>query len=655
MNKLYSLIVMTLVLPLWLSAAVSSEAFAILDENNPAMAPIIKLANAGDTQKAAEQLLKYFRERPRVVNPLFNPDSVSISAEEQKWADDALEHRFFVHSGYQPSYFYGKDIDWKYWPVKDNELRWQLHRTKWWLPMGKAYLLTKDRKYSKEWTYEYMDWIVKNPLDAPLMGDDNPMSSGELSAEADNVRFAWRPLEVSDRLVNQIAQFECFIDSPEFTPEFLTQFLVNYNRHADHITKNFSKQGNHLLFEAQRLIFAGVFFPELKDATSWRAKGVDILSREIAIQVYNDGMQFELDPHYHLEAINIFFLALEVMDANGYRNDFPAEYLTTIEKMIVVALNITFPDYTTPLFSDNRAHDPKEILENFVVWSKVFPNNKAIEFFATNFKAGKIDNLSQAFKTSGFYTLRNGWDNTSTVMIVKAGPPAFWHNQPDNGTFELWHKGRNFFPDSGCYVYGGDTEIMKERNWFRRTDVHNTLTLNNRNITGMNSRCLAFGSAAGYDYVATENPSYDSLTHRRAIFMTDDDAIVILDQAIGKSQGKVALHYNFAQGEIKVDKNSVSTSFDDGNNASVYLFSDSPSKISQRKGWISPTYRSRFPREVIDFSTDKKDNIVQFVTVIDLSGKQRTISAAPIAAYNPDGADVKVSIDNKTYNLNIKY
>ena len=34
------------------------------------------------------------------------------------------------------------------------------------------------------------------------------------------------------------------------------------------------------------------------------------------------------------------------------------------------------------------------------------------------------------------------------------------HNQPDNGTFELYHNGRNFFPDSGVceyYSYSGST------------------------------------------------------------------------------------------------------------------------------------------------------------------------------------------------------
>src|SRR3712207_8035649 len=45
---------------------------------------------------------------------------------------------------------------------------------------------------------------------------------------------------------------------------------------------------------------------------------------------------------------------------------------------------------------------------------------------------------------------------------------AFWHCQPDNGTFELWFNGKNLFPDSGSYVYAGEGEVMAERNWHRQ-------------------------------------------------------------------------------------------------------------------------------------------------------------------------------------------
>ena len=87
---------------------------------------------------------------------------------------------------------------------------------------------------------------------------------------AENVRFAWRPLETSHRLADQINQFTLFLSSPSFTADFLTEFLVNYRRHAFHVLHNYSAEGNHLLFEAQRMIYAGVFFPEFKEAVSWR-------------------------------------------------------------------------------------------------------------------------------------------------------------------------------------------------------------------------------------------------------------------------------------------------------------------------------------------------------------------------------------------------
>lgn len=187
----------------------------------------------------------------------------------------------FCAQGYQPSYNYGKDINWQYWPVQDNELRWQLHRHKWFTPMGKAYRISGDEKYAKEWAYQYMDWIKKNPLTTVEKEEYELVSAGEVKGNAENVRFAWRPLEVSNRLQDQTLQFLLFIPSQAFTPEFLTEFLINYHRHALHILGNYSDQGNHLLFEAQRMVYAGAFFPEFKEATGWRESGISILNREI--------------------------------------------------------------------------------------------------------------------------------------------------------------------------------------------------------------------------------------------------------------------------------------------------------------------------------------------------------------------------------------
>ena len=643
------LLLLALAGPLFAGAGERDSVFDLLDLSQPGLERVADLHREGDDHAAAAALLEYYRTRRGVVCPDVRLDAVTVTPDERRWADEALEHRFFVHAGYQPSFFYGEDIDWEYWPVRDNELRWQLHRMKWWAPMGKVDRLTGDERYAAEWCAEYLDWMRKNPLTEYRDEEARGWNT------APNVYFAWRPLEVSDRLEFQIHQFLYFLPSEHFTPEFLLRFLENYHRHAEHITRHFSAAGNHLLFQAQRLVFAGVFFPELRDAARWRATGVEILNREIGKQVYDDGVQYELDPHYHLESINIFFKALRMMDANGYRDEFPAEYLRTVERMIEAHLNYSFPDYTVPMFSDAKLHDRTTTLPCYREWTEVFPDNAAIRRLATEGREGAApDYRSRAFRTSGFYVLRNGWEEDATVMVLKAGPQAFWHCQPDNGTFELWHAGRNFFPDSGSFVYAGDKEVTAQRNWFRRTAVHNTLTLDDRNLDSTASHCLLWRTEGRDETVVVENPSYAGLTRRRAVFFVDRRFYVIVDEAWGDAEGDVALHYHLTECEPleRPDDCFVATRFEDGNNLALRVFG--AERMERTEGWVSRSYRHREARPSYAFRTHKRaGEAVRTVTVLlpaRDAGKSR-IEAVLRGGFSSRGAAVRVKIDGRKYDL----
>lgn len=582
------------------------EVFDLMDMEHPGLEKVKELHQAGQDAEAAKALLDYYRARKGIVaNGLRDIKKVKISDNEKKWADEGLEHTFFVHYGYQPSYNYGKDIDWKYWPVKDMELRWQLHRHKWWVPMGKAYRVTGEEKYAEEWTKQYIDWIRKNPYDDP---------------DKENLRFSWRPLEVSSRLQNQPEMFMLFIDSPAFTPEFLTEFLVNYHKHAEHILANYSDKGNHLLFEAQRVIGAGCFFPEFRQAETWRDSGVKVLNREIDVQVMNDGSQYELCPHYHLASINIFLEALETADINGLRHVFPQSYVDKVESMIMFYGNLCFPDYENPCFSDAKIIDKKEMLRNYKRWSVVYPENEAIKYWATDGKQGRLpEYLSKGFLTSGFFIFRNSWGEDATQMVVKAGPPAFWHNQPDNGTFELWYKGRNLFPDSGAYIYSGDEEVMKWRRWFRRTDSHNTVTLNNKNIDNTDSKTLLWNPDCQSPVLVTENEGYEGFFHRRSVFFVDRKYFAIVDEVHGPATGTVNLNYQMPMGEILTDTGDMTaaTSFEAGSNMILKCFAPEGTRMNVGDGWHSPAYRSKVERKKISYDTEKgQDQVIRYITVI---------------------------------------
>ena len=100
---------------------VNPKAFELLDLNRKGLEKVKKEYEKGKLESAAKHLLTYYRTRTNFTHPDLNLKEISVNATEQKWADDALKHVFFAHKGYQPSYFYGDNIDWTYWPVKDNE------------------------------------------------------------------------------------------------------------------------------------------------------------------------------------------------------------------------------------------------------------------------------------------------------------------------------------------------------------------------------------------------------------------------------------------------------------------------------------------------------------------------------------------------------
>ena len=169
---------------------------------------------AQETRTADDMILNYYRQRTGIVNPFLDLKNITISPTQQKWAEDALQHTFFVHNGYQPSYNYGKDINWQYWPIRDNELRWQLHRHKWFTPMGKVYWLTKDEKYTKEFLHEMTEWGKAWPV-GPFMENEE-----DAAAKYKFPGHSWRTIETAMRIYTVwLPCMEAFRTSPVWDRE----------------------------------------------------------------------------------------------------------------------------------------------------------------------------------------------------------------------------------------------------------------------------------------------------------------------------------------------------------------------------------------------------------------------------------------------------
>jgi len=647
------------------SQTIDKDIFKYINLEYKGLEEVKKLHETGKDTEACAALLTYYKNRTKIISPELDMGHILITKGEQGWADDAMEHRFFSHEGFVPSLFYGKDIDWNYWPVKDNELRWQLHRQKWFIPMGKVFRLTGDEKWAHEWTFQYLDWIKKNPLieknknSANLTNDQVVKEVNKV--DLDNMVYAWRQLEVSERLQNHYSYFQLFNSSKNFTPAFFSVFMTNIYKHANYVLNNYSQDGNHLLFEAQRLLYAGILFPEFKDAPAWRKSTIDVLNKQMDIQILDDGMQYELDPKYHMAMIYTFCQALTIAEINGYQAEFPQKYKETIEKMIAGYYGVLLPDLSLPMFSDTHEMTGSNAIGNLKNFGKVFPNNQQIRFFVTQGKEGIApQSTSIAMKTSGFYSFRSSWDHNAIGMVYKGGPGGdwHWHCQLDNGTFNVMVKGRNFFPDTGSYSYAGDDEVMKMRNWFRQTKVHNTLTLNDTNLEKADTKCLLWKTIDNADILVTENPSYNNLKHRRSVFFVDKKFFVVVDEAIGSATGKVGIHYQMCEGDITLDLpgQKATTNFEDGNNLIVKTFSEQKQVMNEEEGWVSYQSKVKKARKAFAFNVDKQtDKPVRFITVIlpvEDARKYSDIKAVFSNSFDEKGLKVSLKIGKQNYKLN---
>ena len=535
-----------------------------------------------------EELLAHFRTRGEMLAQLPAEDYTPTD-HDRKVADEALEHRFFVHYAYQPSYFYGDDIDWTYWPVKDNELRWQLHRQKWFTPLGKMYRATGDSRYVEAWMDQYRDWIVKNPNGGPAWKQPGGVvSAGEISQDAPNWEFAWRPLEVSARLDAQIHQFRLFLDAPEFSPEFLSEFLVNYHEHMRFLAENIAAEGNHRLFEAKSILEGALFFPEFKESPRWKAFAEQILKEELDIQILPDGVQEELDPDYHMSMAVLYGSVSPLIPE--------AHLMERLHDMIEFSLGITYPDYGFPCFSDSRLIRKEEYLPRIQTWSRLFPDDPHLRWFATEGREGSpYEWKAKAWPDAGFYVFRTGWGPDDTVVAVKAGKAGAWHAQPDYGTFEVWSAGRNLSPDSGSYIYAGDEEVMRQRDWFRQTRVHNTLTLDGANVERVDCVRESFTDST----LVYRHESYPGLIHRRS-FRFLGSSLGVTDEAFGPAEGTVAVHWQFAPGAVRLAGDTVAAP-----GLRLQASSSLPGAFRLEDGWYSRFYRTKESRKSAAYEVHK--------------------------------------------------
>ena len=610
-----------------------------LDLTAAGLEEVKQAADAGDRTGALTALRDYYRAK--------FPLGEAIEEDDHTEADKIC--RRIIQWGPYDEAQYGDDFDWEWDPPGDIEWVCVVYRFYWAAPLVNAYAASRDEKYAQAFVDLASDWISKHPLERHTR--THPVYKSWKG-------FAWLDLQTGIRATNICAAFRGLIQSEAFTPEFLGVLLASV---YDHQTKTtlipMGLIHNKAVFEQRGFINVAYTFSEFREARDWMELGLARVEENILAQTTTDGVQREWSFGYHQgvlrDAVEILS-RLEVFDIKASQ-----EFLERVQRMYDYIFWIASPDLTPPMFGDGSrplvATDDRStwpLYDELMDASKLFGDPKYAARAHLDREA-LPDRKSRAFREAGFYVMRNDWGPDQIHLALHCSPPAISsHDQPDNGTFELYAFGRWLMNDTGFYTYGRDKEA---RAWHRQTSVHQTLTLDGRDIADDARDLMWVSEGADTDVLVVENGSYPGLIHRRSVWFVDRRFFVLLDEAIGVAPGQLDLHFQFAPGDVSIDSggNRAFTMFEDAN-VLVQAAAGSPASMVEETGWFAWEYGYRTPRKAFRFALDSHAPTVFGTVVAPYRGTRTPTVSAELPAgiqAGDDRVEMTVSESGKTWRV----
>ena len=485
-----------------------ADFFGALDEAK--LPEICKAAKDGDFTTARKLFASHARASLDPEKFFSIPGKVAkpeLSESRKATAERALRHEL-CSCGVTMKF--GEKVDWFANPTYNQykEWTWQLSRHSELKALAEAYRATGDERYA-EGCAELFDSWVKQAI-AP-----------ELNTKAGNT-LCWRTIECGNRM-GLIWQdiIHSFIHSPAFTDDLLIDWYKSVYEHAVRLRHKYTK-GNWLIHELNGLAQVGIIYPEFRDSREWTDFSVQMLSDELDIQVYPDGMQYELTTWYHTVVIRHYLSVIAVANTYGY--PIPKHFMGRLESMVDIFIKLTMADGCTPDINDGL-HDPSA--KHVKAYACFFPDNQTFKWIISGGKRGvKPDYTSLCLPYSGMAIFRSGWDTSDVTGFFDAAPFGVAHQHEDKLNLLIYANGRCLLGEGNKYAY--DTSDI--RKYVLSTRAHNTVRIN-----GMDQN-----RRKGYKW----NPEMLN-TLADMSFTTDelyDRASGIYDEGYGELQERIATH-----------------------------------------------------------------------------------------------------------------
>lgn len=513
----------------------------------------------------------------------------------------------------------------------DKKIIWELNRHQHFFTLGVAYWLTGNEAFAEAFARHLESWMKQNPPGTGV----NWFSS----------------LEVAFRSISWIWAFHFFRDSAALTPEIFQKalkFLYLHGRHIEKYLSTYYSPNTHLTGEALGLYYLGTQLPFFKRAEHWRKTGEEILFAELDRQILSDGVYFEQATWYQRYTADFYthFLILKTLADDVTSAKMQEKLAGKLQKILDFLMYITRPDGTTPLIGDddggrllplNRAR-PDDFRGSLSTGAVLFERGdykfvagklaeetlwllglEGVLAFET-MRANKPEKNSAEFEESGYYAMRDGWAETDNYLLVDGGDLGKLrggHAHADSLAINLSAGGRTILTDAGTYTYH---ESEEERDYFRSSQAHNTLTIDEESsslpdgkfswLTRAETTVKKWLSKDRFDFFEASHNGYERLTdspaiHTRSILFLKNDYWIMRDfvETSGRHDYRLNFQFDIDSGAVieNLKENRICVSERSSGTTGLRIFTFDHGNLEAENSWVSKIYGERFHAPRVSF------------------------------------------------------
>lgn len=557
----------------------SDEAFVreALDLERPDMAPVRDAVRRGDIAEARDAYLRllgatsaeryYFgaehvARMMEVARALYKDEAEARHAVEE--ADRIVAGDIPLMKG-RRVVFEGGAFDWNSWLFDSSQYQLYLTRFPYVKYLSRAYALTGDEKYATAFNDMMKHFIADNP--APV--DDTFRSQ----------HCSWDPLSAGVRLFTLPEAFMTFYRSPSFEPDVRFMLIKSFAEHGRYVRRFHARHGNHACMQLRGLIQVALLLPELKEAGEWLAYGLREMPAYLSQNVYEDGVQFEGSPNYHLVVMRDVYELYALLQPLGI----PADgYRETMARMYDAFVHLLAPDGQLVRFGDTDVHGENDLRTIMSLGASLLGRGE-LKFlgqarlpFSLLWRLGpeaaeRYERLEAAppsataasFPIGGYLVSRQDWTREAMYVAMRAGVGINGHAHADALSFVAYAGGRELVADGGMGLF----EWNKERKYIVSTRAHNTVVVDgeDQHVRGLHwgppptaaCRIWDFRAEAAYDYWFASHYGYtryaDPVVHSRKVLFVKNRFWLIVDLFEAKSSHRYEQYFHLPEGEATAD------------------------------------------------------------------------------------------------------